>query len=166
MKDRLKEIAEQLKQTPKLSTEEKAQIQGVFDGLSQVLDATLETILCLDRLEAYRYTHLIVAAFRQIIADYQKEVTPPEEPAKPAEPSAPTEKADLKALVQQLPPKLQAVAKRVDCVSQLEEVGDDVICSDCSLEKLIECVRIIDPSIDPAQDIIDEVEKMRAAQSK
>jgi len=175
---KLDEISEKIKEPPKLSSEEKKNFTEIFTVLKGWLEDSLVVILEKNRDEAYRYMNLLIAGLKKVDLDYIAGVVPPEakieedDPDKiidpmqvlaPNEAKKPVVKPDLMELVSQLPPKERGMASRLDCCKSYEDGDNEATCTDCSLEKLIECVRIIDPTIDPAEDIIREVEEARRA---
>jgi len=175
--EKLEEISKKIKEPPKLSSEEKKNFTEVFEVLKGWLNDTLEILLEKDRDEAYRYLNLLIAALKKVDIDYvagvaspiaKNERNPPDEKSGLASPEAeilpkePVIKPDLMELIKQLPPKERGIASRLDCYKNYQELeSNEATCPDCSLGKLIECIRIIDPSIDPVEDIIREVEAAR-----
>jgi len=178
----LQKLSEKVKEPQKLTVEEKENFKEIFEGIKSWVDDALEVVLEKDREEAYRYLNLLVAGLTKVDVDYIAGVVPPktkneengedeilglqdEENLKDvASSKKPVVKQDLLDLINQLPARERSIAHRLDCYHTYEEIeSNEGTCVDCSLEKLIECIRVIDPTIDPAQDIIREVEAARRA---
>ena len=169
LKEKLKQIKEDLKTPPKLSTVEVDKITATFVAMKGILDDTLQIVLEKDRAEAFRYTNLIVESIQQADVKFIGGVAatiendPEEDPDKSLlHPElGPVAKPDFKALLEALTPEQTNVAMRLDCVKQYEEVGDAIVCADCSPERMIACIRVEDPSIDPNKDFELDVKMMR-----
>ena len=177
MKEKLDELRKKLKTPPKLSDTEKEKFTEIFEGLQLVLKDTLEVVLDMDKDDAYRYMNLIVTGLQKVDLDYvagveskpaiNEEKGPDESveinglPVK-VHPTGPVVKPDFISFMKELDQHQLDLAYRVlDCFKQFEEVGDDIVCPDCSLERMVACIRAVDPTIDPMQDIIKEVEEAR-----
>ncbi len=154
METRLKELEEGLKQVPALSDKEEEQITKVFEGLTVILEDTLAVILALNREEAYRYTELFVSGFMTISANYIGDMKAPKNDPKEHRALRPTQKPDFKSFVDALEPRLRAIIEKLDCYKNFinEEIGEAVVCDDCGLEKMLNCIRVEDPTIDPNED--------------
>ena len=179
MKEKLEELKAKLKIPPKLSDTEKEKFTEIFEGLQLLLKETLEVVLGLNKDDAYKYLNLLVAGLQKVDLDYEAGVEPivaineekgPNESIRPsgrdalevARPKGAVVKPDFISFTKELDVHQKDVANRaLDCFKQYEEVGDDIICPDCSLERMVACIRAEDPSIDAAQDIIKEVEEAR-----
>lgn len=164
LKERLQQIKEDLKTPPKLSSVEVEKITATFEAMKGILDDTLEIVLEKDRAEAFRYTNLVVLAIQQADVNFIGGVViedKPEEEALLHPELGPVPKPDFKALLEALTPEQNNVAMRLDCVKQYEELGDEIVCADCSMEKMIACIRVEDPSINPNDDFELDVKMMR-----
>ena len=170
LKERLQQIKEDLKTPPKLSSVEVEKITATFEAMKEILDDTLEIVLEKDRAEAFRYTNLVVSAIQQadvnfiggLVAPEEKDEEDPDNPKKLKKgPVGPVAKPDFKAFSDNLTPAQMNVAMRLDCFRQYEEVGDAIVCADCSMEKMIACIRMEDPSIDPNDDFKLDLKMMR-----
>ena len=179
MKEKLDELKAKLKTPPKLSDTEKEKFTEIFEGLQLVLKDTLDVVLDMDKDDAYRYMNLIVAGLQKVDVDYVAGVEPiltineekaPNESIEPpgriaperAQPKGAVVKPDFISFMKELDQhQLDLAYRALDCFKQFEEVGDDIVCPDCSLEKMVACIRAVDPTIDPVQDIIDEVDEAR-----
>lgn len=184
LRDKLQKISDKVKEPPKLTVEEKENFNEIFERIKGWLDDALEVVLEKDREEAYRYLNLLVAGLTKVDVDYIAGVVPPtakkeendaveiiapgggDEQKNVASSKNPVVKPDLLELINQLPSKEQSIARRLDCYRTYEELeNNEATCNDCGLEKLIECIRIIDPTINPAEDIIKEVEAARRGEA-
>lgn len=177
MKEKLKELRVKLKVPSKLSEVEKEKFIEIFGGLQLVLKDTLAVVLDMDREDAYNYMNLLVAGLQKVDADYAagveakiakneekdpNEITDPEDVSEKVQLRGPVAKPDWMSFTRELTPHQKDVANRtLDCFQMFDEVGDEIVCSDCSLEKMIACIRTEDSSIDPAEDIIKEVDEAR-----
>ena len=176
--DKLKKIREDLKTPPTLSTVEAEKITATFEAMKEILDDTLKIVLEKDRAEAFRYTNLVVTAIQQADTNFiggvvaEKLINEENDPNEIIEPDGlnavrtskePVEKPDFIAFTQGLSTRQMNVAKRLDCFKQFqdEEVGDAIVCDDCSQEKMIACIRMEDPTIDPNDDYELDVKMMR-----
>jgi hypothetical protein len=168
--DKLKKIREELKTPPKLSTVEAEKITATFEAMKEILDDTLKLVLEKDRAEAFRYTNLLVTAIQQADVNFiggvavepeineENPETPKNEKTKTTQP---TEKPDFLGFTQGLTPHQMNVAQRLDCFKQYEELGDDIVCLDCTQEKMIACIRMEDPTINPDDDFELDVKMIR-----
>jgi hypothetical protein len=179
MKEKLKELKVKLEVPPKLSETEKEKFTEIFGGLQLILKDTLSVVLDMDRENAYRYMNLLVAGLQKVDVDYAAGVDPipsktqekgpndslaPEDAEERVEPRGPVAKPDWMSFTKELTPHQKNVGNRsLDCFKMYEEVGDEIVCPDCSPEKMVACIRAEDPTIDPADDIIREVDEARKA---
>lgn len=179
MKEKLDELRKKLKTPPKLSDTEKEKFTEIFEGLQLVLKETLEAVLDMDKDDAYKYLNLLVAGLQKVDVDYEagveaklainEEKGPIESPEsnglpEKARPTGPVVKPDFISFTKDLTQHQLDLGYRVlDCFKQFEEVGDDIVCPDCSLERMVACIRAVDPTINPADDIIKEVDEARRA---
>lgn len=169
LKEKLKQIKEDLKTPPKLSTVEIEKITATFKAMKEVLDDTLKIVLEKDRAEAFRYTNLIVESIQQadvkfiggVTASVENEEDPETKTILKKGPTGPVPKPDFLALTKELTEEQMNVAMRLDCFKQFEEVGDAIVCADCSPERMIACIRMEDPAIDPNKDFELDVKMMR-----
>ena len=189
--DKLKEIQKKLKTPPSLSSVESDKITETFEAMKGILDDTLVVVLEKDRAEAFRYTNLLVQALQQADTNFIGGVppTPDVEPRpaadvepQPAEPvvqstaegstteglqiradspKGPVNKPDFLEFSKSLTPHQMNIASRLDCFKQFPEVGDAIVCTDCTMEKMIACIRLEDPTVDPNDDFKLDVEMMR-----
>lgn len=171
--DKLKKIKENLVTPPSLSSVEVEKITQTFDAMKGILDDTLEDVLEKDRVEAFRYTNLLVQALQQADLNFKAGEAPEKAPveqsaaASIASPNgAVTQKPDFVSFRGNLTPQQLSVAERLDCFKQFEEVGTDIVCNDCSMEKMIACIRMEDPTIDPNKDFEIDVKMIRENQNK
>jgi len=162
MKEKLEKLEEELKQIVTLSENEKEQITSTFEGLKLILETTLDVILALNREEAYRYTSLFVAGFMKIDTNYIEGIKVSKED-KSSIPSKPVPKPDFISFVNNLEPRQRAIIKQLDCYKgyQDPEIGDAIICPDCSPEKMLTCIQAADPAIDPNNDFKIDLELER-----
>lgn len=172
--DKLKKIKDNLATPPSLSTVEVEKITQTFEAMKEILDETLEDVLEKDRVEAFRYTNLLVQALQQADTNFQSGV-PVEErdetniiaAAQPApKSSGPVKKPDFNAFRKNLTSHQLSIASRLDCFKDYEEVGDTIVCNDCSMENMIACIRREDPTIDPNKDFELDVKMIRKNQNK
>lgn len=162
--EKLKILEESLGVPVKLSEDEKDKFKGVFEGLKDWLDGTHDVVIEKDRDEAYRYLRLLLATLAKVDVDFIGGVIPPtkigedvllevapieEEPLKPV--IRPT-KEQVNGWIDQMTPEIRMKATTLlDCLKQYldpeSEVGIDIICNVCSLEKMERCIRDEDPTI-------------------
>jgi len=183
--DKLKEIQKKLKTPPSLSSVESDKITETFEAMKGVLDDTLVVVLEKDRAEAFRYTSLLVQALQQADTNFIGGVPPipaadvEPQPAEPGvqstaegsttvglqiradSPKGPVAKPDFLEFSKSLTPHQMGIGSRLDCFKQFPEVGDAIVCTDCSMEKMIACIRMEDPTIDPNKDFELDVKMMR-----
>jgi len=169
--EKLKKIKEGLKTPPKLSDVEKEKITTTFEGMKEILDDTLEIILEKDRKEAFRYTNILVTAIQQADIDFIAGAEVEEEQIHQVEekkqPSGPVEKPDFEAFMENISDRQRNIGLRsLDCFQQFPEVGYDIVCPDCSMEKMIACIRMEDPSVDPNKDYELDLKMMQEKQDK
>ena len=156
LKEKLQKIFEELKTPPKLSEVEKDKISKTFEAMKEVLDDTLEIVLEMDRGEAFRYTNILVTAIQEADANFMGGVELETPIIAIAAPTGPVPRPDFAALRENLTEEQLAIGLRsLDCFQQFDEVGDDIVCPDCSMEKMFACIRREDPSVDPKRDFID-----------
>jgi hypothetical protein len=55
-------------------------------------------------------------------------------------------KEQFQAWLNELEPKAKSIADRLDCVKDFPELGNEVICNECSKDALSQCIRNEDPS--------------------
>lgn len=159
-KNRLEEIASSVGEPVQLSDTEKKKFSKIFEELKGWLDDSLKSVLKMDRLDAHRYTRLIVAALWQVDTNFEKgmeagkpEKAPAKRPPPPPRDLKKTEEVFTNSLAALTPHERQVAEAHLDCVKQYEELGGAIVCQDCSLDKMRECIRAEDPSI------IDEMDQ-------
>ncbi len=184
--DKLKEIQKKLKTPPSLSSVESDKITETFEAMKGVLDDTLAVVLEKDRAAAFRYTSLLVQALQQADTNFiggvpptpAVDVEPLPQPAAAVQstaegstteglqiransPKGPVAKPDFLEFSKSLTPHQMGIGSRLDCFKQFPEVGDAIVCTDCTMEKMIACIRMEDPTIDPNKDFELDVKMMR-----
>lgn len=173
--EKLKNLEISLEIPVKLSEIEKDKFKKVFEGLKDWLDGTHDIIIEKDRDEAYRYLRLLLGSLTKVDVDFVARATPstkakaevdvlsevaPIEEEAPEPVIRPTEE-QVDGWLEQMSPKVRRKAiTLVDCLKQYldpeSEVGIDIICSECSLEKMEQCIRIADPSITDSMTVFME----------
>lgn len=175
--EKLEKVKEDLKTPPKLSEVEKKKITATFEALKEILDDTLEIVLEKDRAEAFRYTNLFVAGIQQVDVNFIGGVKPPkekedegepiEEPDQTPEnilstPKGPVKKPDFLSFTQELSVReLKVGNAKLDCFIQFPEVGEAIVCADCSRTRMKECIRMEDPTVNPDDDYEMDVKAIR-----
>lgn len=175
--EKLKKIKEDLKTPPKLSDVEREKITATFEAMKDVLDDTLEIVLEKDRAEAFRYTNLLVTSIQQADALFIGDVASNglisgenginenisrEDGRTPATKKLPVKKPSWASFAEKLTERQREIGNRyLDCFQMYPDVGDEIVCNDCSLEKMIACIRTADPSIDPNEDFKLDLEMMK-----
>jgi len=164
--EKLKTLEMSLGVPVKLSESEKEKFKEVFEGLKDWLDGTHDVVVEKDRDEAYRYLRLLLAALAKLDADFIAGARASAEPEakvdvlsgvapieeKPSEPVVRPTREQVDGWLNQMSPEIRAkAATLLDCLKQYldpeSEVGIDIICSFCSLEKMERCIRDEDPTI-------------------
>jgi len=179
--DKLKKIREDLKTPPTLSTVEVEKITATFEAMKEVLDDTLKIVLEKDRAEAFRYTNLVVTAIQQADNNFiggvvvEQVINPENSPNEIIPPlgqnavrtkKGAVAKPDFMLFTKGLTTRQMGVASRLDCFKQFPEIGDAIVCPDCSQEKMIACIRMEDPAVDPDDDYKLDVQNMRKEQEE
>ena len=154
---RLREAQELAAKPIDLSEPEKERLTQIIGLMKDSLDKVLEDALSKPRDEAFKIVSRYLIAMQE--GSKVGEVGPKIKP--PAEPIVHPRLEDIFAV---LPEDLCAGARRhLSCVksyTKLEEDGEDgsqVLCPDCSPEKMIICLRVEDPTI--VDDLDEELRK-------
>ena len=177
---KLKEIQQTLGLPVKLSDVEKEKFTKTFGSLKTWMDDGLEAVLKMDRDQAYRYIKLLIDGLVKVDVDFVAGVdTRPEpgvepviplenieQPVEPAEPITPVvrpTKEQVDGWLDNLMPKAKIIAnEHLDCIKQYldpeDSAGLTVICNDCSMEKMAQCIRDEDPSFEDAGSIFMRVQ--------
>lgn len=176
--DKLLKIRQEIELPVKLSELEREKFTKTFEALKEWLDDALAVMLEKNRDEAYRYINLLISHLQMVDADYiagasqaspvvvplvehsEAEEGKSEAPAhkiKSVKVVRPT-KEEFEAMVDGMKPGMKVKAiKLLDCMKQYfdpdSEVGIDIICSHCSPEEIVKCIRIEDPSIEDASTV-------------
>ena len=155
---RLREAQELAAKPIDLSEPEKERLTKIIELMKDSLDKVLEEALSKPRDEAFKTVSRYLIAMQDggKLGEVKSEMKPP------AEPVIHPKLEDIFAV---LPEDICAGARRhLSCVKsymKLEEGGEDgsqVLCPDCSPEKMIVCLRVEDPTI------VDELdEELRKA---
>ncbi|MBA7467570.1 hypothetical protein ES707_02791 [subsurface metagenome] len=156
IEDRLREAQELAAKPIDLSEPEKERLTQIIELMKDSLDKVLEDALSKPRDEAFKtVSRYLIAMQEGGVAEIKSEIKPP------AEPIIHPKLEDILAV---LPENVCAGARRhLSCVKsymKLEEEGEDgsqVLCPDCSPEKMIVCLRVEDPKI--VDDLDEELRK-------
>jgi len=149
---RLREAQELAAKPIDLSEPEKERLTQIIELMKDSLDKVLEDALSKPRDEAFKTVSRYLIAMQEGVKvdEVKSEMKPP------AEPVIHPKLEDIFAV---LPEDICAGARRhLSCVksyTKLEEEGEDgsqVLCPDCSPEKMIVCLRVEDPTIVDALD--------------
>lgn len=165
---RLKSVRDIVGEPIKLSEIEKEKFQKAFDQIKELMDENLELVLKMDRDEAYLYLNLMLKSFEDAEKDFvdrrQRRTLSlkPRGPDREDEPGGPVEKPDFEAILDKLTPEEREKAENLlACVKQYFEIGDEIVCSDCSVERIRACMRSEDPSIsEPLTALREEAESL------
>jgi len=151
---RLREAQELAEKPIDLSAPEKERLTQIIELMKESLDKVLEDALSNPRDEAFKTVSSYLIAMQEggkVGEEIKSEMKPP------AEPIIHPKLEDIFAV---LPEDICAGARRhLSCgqtYMNLEEDGEDgsqVLCPDCSPEKMIICLRVEDPTI------VDELEE-------
>jgi len=158
IEDRLREAQELAAKPIDLSEPEKERLTQIIELMKDSLDKVLEDALSKPRDEAFKAVSRYLIAMQdsgKVGGEIKSEMKPP------AEPIIHPKLEDIFAI---LPEDICAGARRyLSCVKsymKLEEDGEDgsqVLCPDCSPEKMIVCLRVEDPTI--VDDLEEELRK-------
>jgi len=150
---RLREAQELAAKPIDLSEPEKERLTQIIELMKDSLDKVLEDALSKPRDGAFKTVSRYLIAMQdggKVGGEIKSEMKPP------AEPIIHPKLEDIFAV---LPEDICAGARRhLSCVksyTKLEEEGEDgsqVLCPDCSPEKMIVCLRVEDPTIVDALD--------------
>jgi len=148
---RLREAQELAAKPIDLSEPEKERLTQIIELMKDSLDKVLEEALSKPRDEAFKTVSRYLIAMQEGVGEEIKSVKKP-----PAKPIIHPKLEDIFAV---LPEDICAGARRhLSCVKsymKLEEEGEDgsqVLCPDCSPEKMVVCLRVEDPTIVDALD--------------
>jgi len=155
---RLREAQELAAKPIDLSEPEKERLTQIIELMKDSLDKVLEDALSKPRDEAFKTVNGYLIAMQEggkVGGEAKSEMKPP------AKPIIHPKLEDIFAV---LPENICAGArKRLSCVKsymRLEKEGEDgsqVLCLDCSPEKMIICLRVEDPTI--VDELDDELRK-------
>jgi len=158
IEDRLREAQELAAKPIDLSEPEKERLTQIIELMKDSLDKVLEDALSKPRDEAFKAVSRYLIAMQdsgKVGGEIKSEMKTP------AEPIIHPKLEDIFAI---LPEDICAGARRhLSCVKsymKLEEDGEDgsqVLCPDCSPEKMIVCLRVEDPTI--VDDLEEELRK-------
>jgi len=157
IEDRLREAQELAAKPIDLSEPEIERLTQIIELMKDSLDKVLENAMSKPRAEAFKTVsrYLIAMQEGRGVDEIKSEIKPP------AEPIIHPKLEDIFAV---LPENVCAGARRhLSCVKsymKLEEEGEDgsqVLCPDCSPEKMIVCLRVEDPKI--VDDLDEELRK-------
>jgi len=158
IEDRLREAQELAAKPIDLSEPEKERLTQIIELMKESLDKVLEDALSKPRDEAFKAVSRYLIAMQdsgKVGGEIKSEMKTP------AEPIIHPKLEDIFAI---LPEDICAGARRhLSCVKsymKLEEDGEDgsqVLCPDCSPEKMIVCLRVEDPTI--VDDLEEELRK-------
>ncbi|MCK4697216.1 MAG: hypothetical protein KAT53_02795 [Dehalococcoidia bacterium] len=157
IEDRLREAQELAAKPIDLSEPEKERLTQIIELMKGSLDKVLEDALSKPRDEAFKTVSRYLIAMQgggEVVGEVKSEIKPP----------APIIHPKLEDIFAVLPEDICAGARRhLSCVKsymKLEEEGEDgsqVLCPDCSPEKMIVCLRVEDPTI--VDDLDEELRK-------
>lgn len=170
---KLKEIQQNLGLPVKLSDVEKEKFTKTFSSLKIWMDDALEVALGMDRDPAYRYIKLLIDGLVKVDVDFVAGVNtrpkirdktiplPDIEQPVPVEPIIPAvrpTKEQVDGWIEELTPEAKIIAsEQLDCIKQYldpeDSAGLTVICNDCSMKKMAQCIRDEDPSFEDAGSI-------------
>lgn len=71
------------------------------------------------------------------------------------------DKPDFISFTEGLTTRQMAVSNKLECFKQFPDIGDEIVCPDCSQEKMIACIRMEDPTVNPNDDFELDVKMMR-----
>lgn len=158
IEDRLREAQELAAKPINLSEPEKERLTQIIELMKDSLDKVLEDALSRPRDEAFK----IVSGY--LIAMQGGGKIGGEEVGRVKPPAKPIIHPKLEDIFAVLPENVCAGARRrLSCVKsymKLEEDGEDgsqVLCPDCTPEKMIVCLRVEDPTI--VDDLDEELRK-------
>ena len=160
IEDRLREARELAARPIDLSEPEKERLTQIIELMKDGLDKVLEDALSKPRDEAFKTVSGYLTAMQEgERTGVESEIKPLVKP--PVKPITHPKLEDIFAV---LPENICVGARRrLSCVKsymKLEEEGEDgsqVLCSDCSPEKMIVCLRAEDPAI--VDDLDEELRK-------
>jgi len=172
------EIQNQIEVPVGLTELEKEKFRDIINAVKGMLDDSLEVILGMSRSEAYRYTQLIVNAVKEADVKFIGGVQTPSYLSQQTENSSiqdPASELDFDQIFGKLTDFQQQKAKRyLDCVKTVFKLKEDlenpelsekergkiklntVLCNSadkvCSVEEMIKCINIEDPSVKDEMD--------------
>lgn len=158
---KLKEAKELGKKPVKLSEPEKENLKEIISLLKSLLDEILEEAITKSRDDAFMLVNSYVLAMEQADQSQQIDTTEAKQKVEPDEsepikkpPAEPVVHPKLNDLFDGLPDEMSRKARELlTCVKtclRLEEKGEDgsqVLCPECTPEKMIACIRAEDPTI-------------------
>lgn len=158
IEDRLREAQELAAKPIDLSEPEKERLTQIIELMKDSLDKVLEDALSRPRDEAFKIVSGYLIAMQEGVKVGGEGVDRVNPPAKPII------HPKLEDIFAALPEDICAGARRhLSCVKsymKLEKEGEDgsqVLCSDCSPEKMVVCLRVEDPTI--VDDLEEELRK-------
>lgn len=162
LKERLEHIESSIAAPIKLTFQEKKSFKIAWKELLVALNERFDQVLEGEREKAYTYIEVMISAIRQadIFATTGKR---PQRSSKvrdiaPREEGLPREKPDFNTILNNLSSEQKAKAEQyLDCVKQFPELGNEVICFDCSSERIVGCINTEDPTIhEPYESLREE----------
>ena len=159
-----------LEKPVKLSETEIKKIDEIFTDFIKILGDVRNEVLAMDQPYAYRYMEILLKKFIETKAEFEGKIVTQAGPRPTAPPIIRVERkpGDFREYFDQLTLEQQEIAQRkLDCVKsalKLEEAGENPsapLCADCSLEAMMNCIRLEDPSIRDEMDV--DLEKARQA---
>ena len=149
-----------------LSEVEKERFNNIFEALKGWLDDARTVVLEKERDEAYRYVNLLIAHLQRVDVDFVAAVEPPRDPLDAgghdlsikippvrvrSRVVRPTKEQVDGWLSNMIPAMREKAPVILACLKQYldpeSDVGLDVICPDCSPDRMVACIRAEDPSI-------------------
>lgn len=168
IEDKLKEAKKLGKEPAKLSEPEKENLTGIIAILKEILDEVLIKALEMPKDDAFKFVRAYTTAIEYAETNLSRpDFKPPDETEESEEivRLEPVEHPKLEKVLAGLSEESQRKARELlTCVKtylRLEEKGEDgseALCPDCTPERVIECIRVEDPTV------VDELDKeLRAA---
>lgn len=167
--DKLLKIQAEIGLPVDLSEVEKERFNNLFEALKGWLDDARDVVLEKERDEAYRYVNLLIAHLQRVDVDFVAAVEPPQDPLDAGGHTGidlsikrppvrvrsrvvrPTKEQVDGWLANMIPAMREKAPVILACLKQYldpeSDVGLDVICPDCSPDRMVACIRAEDPSI-------------------
>lgn len=170
LKEKLEHIETSIAVPIKLTFQEKKALRSAWKELLGALNQTFNQILDGEREKAYAYMTIMISSIKEADAflTTERKVQRIQRPrtdagpilAPPRENGPPQEKPDFNAILNDLSPEQKRKAETyLDCVKQFPEIGDEIVCFDCSPERILGCIKAEDPTIqEPLTSLRDDVE--------